>query len=101
MPAITPATMSGTLMRNAACHEKCSSSSPPTSGPTAAPRPDTAAQMLSAVARSLGSVKMTRISDSVIGMIMAPPTPSSARIAMTDSALFANSTSSEAPPKIA
>lgn len=34
---------------------------PPKRGPTAAPSPDTAAQMLNAVARSRGLVKITRM----------------------------------------
>lgn len=91
--------ISGTLTRKAACQLKCSSRTPPTSGPKAAPRPETAAQMLRAVARSLRSVKITRIIDRVCGMIIAPPTPRKARIAMICPALSATTTSREAMMK--
>ena len=66
----------------------------------AAPRPDTAAQIDSAVARSLGSVKITRMSDSVVGMIIAPPTPRIARTPITASAVGAHRISSDAAPKM-
>ena len=95
-PAITAITIRGTLIKNAACQVLYSSSSPPTTGPMAMPTEDTAAQMPSAVALSRGSVKMTRIIDSVVGMIIAPPIPRSERIAMRVPASCANSTSSEA-----
>ena len=100
--AATMATaISGTLTRNAARHEKYSSRTPPTIGPTAAPRPDTAAQSPRAVARSAGSVKMLRSRDNVVGMIIAPPTPSSTRTAITASGDSASRTSAEAPPNTA
>nr|WP_236082096.1 hypothetical protein [Acidipropionibacterium jensenii] len=67
----------------------------------AIPTADAAAQMPSAVARSLGSVNTTRIRDRVVGMIMAPPTPSRARMAITPAALSTNRTSTEASAKTA
>lgn len=98
-PATSATRISGTLTRKAACQGKCWSRKPPTSGPAAAPSPDTAAQTPSAVARSAGSVKSTRIIDSVVGRIIAPPTPSRARTAITPGAASAAGTSSEAPAK--
>ena len=64
------------------------------------PKPETAAQMLSAVARSFGFVKMTRMSDSVVGMIIAPPTPRNARTAITKPGESAKKTRREATPKM-
>ena len=64
------------------------------------PKPETAAQMLSAVARSFEFVKMTRISDSVVGMIIAPPTPRNARTAITTPGESAKKTRREATPKM-
>ena len=98
-PATNATAISGTLTRNAACQLKCSSSAPPTIGPTAAPMADTAAHTPSAVARSSASVKTDRISESVVGMIMAPPTPSSARVAITCSGDSAARISADAAPK--
>ena len=100
-PARIAPNINGTLTRNAACQEKCSSSAPPTIGPTAAPIAETAAHTPSAVARSPGSVKTERSSDSVVGMIIAPPTPSSARAAITSAGLSTSSTAADAPPKTA
>ncbi|RKT82171.1 hypothetical protein SAMN05421805_11186 [Saccharopolyspora antimicrobica] len=65
------------------------------------PSEETAAHTPSAVARSRGSVNRERIIDSVVGMIIAPPTPSRARTAITAPAVSAASTSSDAPPKTA
>ncbi len=64
----------------------------------AAPSAAVAPQTLSARVRSRASEKTERISDSVDGITIAPPTPSSARIAMTSPALSANSTASEPTP---
>ncbi|GAA2886137.1 hypothetical protein GCM10020220_090420 [Nonomuraea rubra] len=93
--------MTGTFTRNAACQLKCSSSTPPTTGPSAAPTAAIADHTPRAFARSAGSVNRFRIMDSVDGMIMAPPTPSSARTAITSSGLPAASTASEASPNTA
>src|SRR3989475_6222429 len=72
----------GTLIRNTEPHQKYSSSSPLTTGPKAAPPEATEAQMPMASARSRSSAKLRRIRDSVAGIIMAAPTPSSARAAI-------------------
>src|SRR5256885_1574263 len=73
----------GTLIRNTEPHQKYSSSSPLTTGPKAAPPEATEAQMPMASARSRSSAKLRRIRDSVAGIIMAAPTPSSARAAIS------------------
>ncbi|MNS65769.1 hypothetical protein D3C72_989500 [compost metagenome] len=91
----------GTLTRNTEPHQKCSSSAPPSTGPKAAPPEATEAQMPMARARSFSSQKLSRISDSVAGIIMAAPTPSSARAAISMPALGAKAAASEAPPNTA
>ena len=52
-PASSAAATNGTLTRKTQCHEACSTSPPPVTGPIAMPRPATAAQMPIAFARSL------------------------------------------------
>ncbi len=79
-------------------HQKCSSSTPPTTGPRAAPAVAAAPQMPIAVARSRSSGKRVRISDSVDGMIVAPATPSSARARISQPAVGEYAASSEAAP---
>lgn len=69
----------GTFNQNAADQPNDSTRCPPMSGPMAAPAPATEAQMPMARVRSLSSVKILRINDSVEGITMAPPTPSRAR----------------------
>ena len=58
-------------------------------------------QIAIARVRSIGSVKMLRISDSVEGMIVAPATPSSRRAAMRTSAVGAKAARMEASPNAA
>ncbi|MNN92070.1 hypothetical protein D3C81_2102850 [compost metagenome] len=77
----------GTLIRNTEPHQKYSSSSPPTTGPSAAPPKATEAQMPIATARSFSSVNARRIMDSVAGIIMAAPTASKARDAISAAGL--------------
>ena len=60
-------------------HQKWSSRKPPTTGPSATPRPAVAAQMPIAVARSRASVKTLISSESVAGMMNAAPAPMTAR----------------------
>ncbi len=91
--------ISGMLTRKTAPHQKCSSRKPPSSGPTAAPTAATALQTPMARARSRRSGKTWRRIDRVAGMIMAPPTPSSARATMSISAVGANAATAEATPK--
>ena len=88
----------GTLIRNTEPHQKYSSSSPPTTGPKAAPPEATEAQMPMASARSRSSAKLRRIRDSVAGIIMAAPTPSSARAAISRAGEGAKAAHSEARP---
>ncbi len=75
------------LTRKTEPHQKCSSRKPPSSGPTAAPTAATALQMPMASARSRRSGKTWRRIDRVAGMIIAPPTPSSARATISTWAL--------------
>ncbi|KAG1433819.1 hypothetical protein G6F55_014653 [Rhizopus delemar] len=72
----------GTLIRSTEPHQKCSSSTPPTTGPSAAPPEATDAQMPMATARSRASGKVGRMRDRVAGIIMAAPTASSTRAAI-------------------
>ena len=95
--ALTEAmTIIGTPTRNAACQWNRSRRNPPSSGPTAAPMPATAAHTARAVARSRVSVNVTRSSDSVDGMTMAAPMPSRTRSAMTKPGEWASNTSTDA-----
>ena len=63
-------------------HQKWSSRKPPTTGPSATPRPAVAAQMPMAIARSRASVKTLISSESVAGMMNAAPAPMTARAAI-------------------
>ena len=82
-------------------HQKWSSRKPPTTGPSATPRPAVAAQMPIAVARSRASVKTLISSDSVAGMMNAAPAPITARAAISASTLPAYAAAAEAAPKTA
>lgn len=85
-------------MRKTAPHHRCSTRTPPISGPTAAPAAATALHTPSAIARSRRSVKTCRMIESVAGMIIAPPTPRKARETMSASGVAANAADSEARP---
>jgi hypothetical protein len=87
------------LTRKTEPHQKCSSSSPPTSGPAAAPTAATALHTPMASARSRRSGNTARSTDSVAGMIIAPPTPSSTRAATSTCGLPAAAASAEAAAK--
>ena len=91
--------MIGTLMKNTEPHQKCSSSQPPTTGPSAAPPANIAAQVAIASRRSSPFVKMLRISDNVEGISVAPNTPSRAREANSASAVGLNAAHTDAMPK--
>ncbi|MNT50942.1 hypothetical protein D3C72_1878810 [compost metagenome] len=56
---------------------------PPTTGPSAAPPEATEAQTPMATARSRSSAKVRRRMDKVAGIIMAAPTASNARAAIS------------------
>ena len=91
--------MTGSATRNTEPHQKRSSSSPPISGPTAAPVEKLVIQTPIANVRSAGCSNMLRISDRVDGASVAPATPSSARAAISISALVESAATSEASPK--
>jgi hypothetical protein len=95
-PAIT-----GTASRKTEPHQNRSSSTPPTSGPIAAPAEKLAIQIPIAVVRWCGSSNMLRISDSVEGASVAPAIPRIARDAISISGLRANAASIEAAPNAA
>jgi hypothetical protein len=99
MPSTTSTSMIGTLMRKTEPHQKCSSSTPPIRGPAAAPAVAIAPQTAMAVVRWRAWVNVVRMIDSVDGMRVAPATPSSAREAISVSAVGENAASAEAMPK--
>ena len=78
-PATSAIAVSGTLTMKIEPHQKWSSRKPPTTGPSATPRPAVAAQMPIAIARSRVSVKTLISSESVAGMMNAAPAPMTAR----------------------
>ena len=90
----------GTLTRNTDVQEKHSSRSPPNSGPRPMPIAAMPAQMPIALPRSSRG-KTFEMIDSVAGMISAPPTPITARIAISWFGAVDSSTARLAPPKIA
>lgn len=69
--AITPI---GTLIRKTQCQEAYSTSTPPTTGPSAIPETEIAPQIPTALPRSSGG-KASEIKESDSGMINAAPTP--------------------------
>jgi hypothetical protein len=93
--------MIGTLTRNAAPHQKNSSTSPPSSGPIAAPTEKLVIHTAIAFVRCFGSTNMLRIKDSVDGAIVAPAIPSSALVPINISALVDRAASTEAAPNAA
>ena len=64
---MTAIAQTGTLIRNTAGQPKFSTSSPPSSGPSAMPTPATPAHTPMARARSLGTWKVLVMIDSVVG----------------------------------
>ena len=87
----------GRLMKKTDPHQKCSSSQPPVSGPTAPPTPAKAAQIPMARARSCGLKTLARI-ESVAGMTRAAAAPMSARQAMICAGLLANAARPDPAP---
>ena len=100
-PTMSRTASTGRLIRNTEPHQKRSSSTPPTIGPTAAPPAAIALHKPMARVRSRATVKIERMMASVDGMMVAPPTPMSTRAAMSHSADGAKAASAEARPKIA
>ncbi len=92
--------MTGTLIRKTEPHQKCESSSPPSTGPVATPMPTAVAQRPIARGRSAGSNTLEMI-DSVCGMTAAPPNPMAARAAMSWAGECAEADSSDAMPNSA
>ena len=88
----------GTLMKNTEPQPRCSTSSPPTTGPIAIPMPATPAHTPIARARSAGSRNVLVRIDSVVGKMNAPPTPMSARAAISMPGEFAVDASAEKTP---
>ena len=86
-PTTSSSPITGSAGRNTEPHQKRSSSSPPISGPIAAPAEKLVIHTPIAKVRSRGWSNMLRISDSVDGASVAPATPSSARAAISISAL--------------
>ncbi len=72
----------GMLIRKTEFQEKLSIRNPPVIGPNAIPSPDTAAQIPIAFGRSSAGKTLVR-TDSVEGMMNAPPTPIRARLAIS------------------
>ena len=91
-------TRSGTLIQKTDDQPKLRISAPPRMGPTAMPSPLTAVQIAIARARSRGLPNtLTRI-ESVVGMMSAPPTPITARLA-TSSPVEPDSAAPTEPPR--
>ena len=98
-PEMRTALTTGRLSRKIAPHENSSSSHPPTTMPAGIPSAATAAQMPIALARSSRGKTSTK-TESVDGMISAPPTPCAARAAMSWPLVSENAAARLATPKI-
>ena len=68
----------GRLMKKIDCHETCSTSTPPSTGPIASASAETPAHVPIARPRSCGGKTFVMI-DSVAGIMSAAPTPCAAR----------------------
>src|SRR5215218_4016959 len=100
-PRTSSRAMTGKASRNTEPHQKCSSSTPPTTGPTAPPAEKAVIHTPMATVRCLGSWNMLKISDSVDGARVAPAMPSRARLAISISGLTENAAATETTPKAA
>ena len=98
MPAAIATAAIGTLIQNTALQSNASSSAPPATGPSTMPMPDTAAQAPIARPRSSAG-KIAVMIESVEGMMNAPPTPISARVAVSISLLVASAEAAEPTAK--
>src|SRR4051794_12730697 len=72
----------GTLIRKTQCQDAYSTSTPPTTGPSAIPETEIAPQIPTARPRSSGG-NAAEINESESGMMNAAPSPCSARIAIS------------------
>ncbi len=94
---ITP---SGTLIPNAHRHEKVVVSQPPSRGPTAVIPPMVDPQTANAIARSRPR-NVALMSESVVGRIIAPPTPWTRRDPIRNAPVGASAAAIEASMKTA
>ena len=93
--------MTGRASRNTEPHQKYSSITPPSTGPTALPAENAPIQTPIAIERCFGSWNMWKMSDSVDGASVAPAMPSSARLTMSISALTEKAATTDMTPKAA
>ena len=100
-PTASSSTITGTARRKTEPHQKRSSRSPPASGPIAAPAEKLVTHTAIATVRCPSSRNMLRIRESVDGARVAAATPSSAREAISISALVEKAATTEAAPKAA
>ena len=89
----------GTLSQKMYCHEKPSTTAPPTTGPNAIARPPIAPHAPSARPRRAGGTAAERIV-SVSGITIAPPSPCTARAMLSTSTFGASAAATEASVKI-
>ena len=100
-PSTSNSTITGNARRNTDPHQKDSSSTPPRTGPMALPAEKLAIHTPMATERCLGSWNMLKISESVDGARVAPAMPSSARLAISISALVENAARTDTAPNVA
>ena len=96
-PAISATATTKTLVRKIAPHQKCSSSNPLVTPPSAAPTPANVAQIAIAFGRSLGGNTWAS-TDNVAGMTNAAPTPIAARATINAFAELENAAKPDARP---
>ena len=94
-PSTSRAPITGSASRNTEPHQKASSTSPPSTGPTALPAENAPIQTPTASERSFGSWNMWKISESVDGATVAPAIPSSARLTISISGVVENAASTD------
>ena len=90
----------GTFSQKIHCHEKPSTTAPPTTGPSATPRPETPDQMPSASPRRF-SLKASLRSVRVSGVTIAAPRPCRARAPISASVDEASAAAADATVKTA
>ena len=97
-PKKAASSTNGTLTRNTQRQSATSTSTPPTTGPSASPSPATADQIPAALARSSGG-KSTTSKDSAGGITHAAATPISARAAISSPTVCAAAASTDVTAK--
>ena len=90
MTSAMAAAATGAMAMKMLAQLKCSSSQPPTMGPSAIATPAIAPHRPMARARSRRSVKTLEISERVAGKVMAAPSPITARVAISWAGLVVN-----------